>query len=73
MTKQLPIYMAARIIIAVLANKYQPQLDAEKRGALAAQLVRLPEAKRLEWIVNRYDILHDRCRVPNEVLACVLV
>ena len=73
MAKQLPIYMAARIIIAVLANKLHPSLSDEQRGELAAQLVRLPETKRAEWIADRYDILHDRCRVPNEVLACVLV
>lgn len=73
MPKQLPIYAAAHIIVTVLANKFQPQLDAEKRGELTARLVTLPEHKRAEWIAGRYGVLHYQCRIPNEVLACVLV
>jgi hypothetical protein len=56
-----------------MANKFNPQLTGEQRGELTARLVTLPEAKRVEWIQVRYGLLHDRCRIPNEVLACVLV
>lgn len=73
MTKQLPIYAAAHVIVTVLANKFQPQLDFEQRGELTAQLVRMPPDKRVKWIETRYSVLHDKCRIPNEVLACVLV
>lgn len=73
MPKQLPIYAAAHVIVTVLANKFQPQLSPEQRGELTGQLVRMPEERRAKWIEARYSILHDRCRIPNEVLACVLV
>ena len=73
MTKQLPIYAAAHIIVTVMANKFNPQLTGEQRGELTARLVTLPEHKRAEWIAGRYCVLHYTCRIPNEVLACVLV